>query len=84
MPQRKMLAPAEAKKKAGTRHRIRVTAWKLETVRRGHEWQEVAKDKYGYTPEDTIEELVEYEVYDQLVEDLDIKAVIAAVNGAKP
>lgn len=38
-------------------------------------------DVYGYTPEITKKQEVEYEIYKQCVEKLDLPSVIRAING---
>ncbi len=48
----------------------------------GKDWELTGKDdpKYAYTPEITKRREVEYKVYEQTVKQIDIKAVIDAVN----
>lgn len=49
----------------------------------GKEWAVTGKDDptYAYTPEITKKREVELKIYEQIVETLDIKKVIDAVNG---
>lgn len=57
----------------------------LTTTTAGKEWQPLEKngDKthYGYTPEIQKDQIVSTQIYTQIVEDLDLVAVISAVNG---
>ena len=69
-----------------TRYVITVTEVGQEQRTAGHEWKLGAgKDSqsFGYTRE--IERTCDYTrtIYTQLIDDLDLKAVIAAVNGVK-
>jgi hypothetical protein len=52
----------------------------------GHEWQPLNRDKdgkaeYGYTPEYTGDKTILEELYTQRVEELDLAAIVAVVNG---
>ena len=54
----------------------------LERKPAGNEWKPTGEDnpKYAYTPEIMIKDWVTREIYQQTVSDLDVKAVIKAVN----
>lgn len=69
-----------------TRYRITVTDTGTETKVKGRVWEqgvdpENKPDGYGYTPE--IEKVVDYSrtIFEQNRDDLDLVAVIKAVNG---
>jgi hypothetical protein len=47
----------------------------------GKEWRLVEKDRYDYTPETDTVATVTRILYEQTVSDLDLWAVVSAVNG---
>lgn len=65
---------------------ITITKTTIEEKPAGQEWEITGKkregggDTYAYTPEIVKKKEVELKVYEQIVDELDLKAVIAAVN----
>jgi hypothetical protein len=71
--------------------KVTIEETKIETKVTGNEWKVVAQKEedgnqtpiYGYTPEIERRVEVERKVFEQTVEQLDIAAVIATINGLK-
>ncbi len=61
---------------------IVITKTTIEERPAGQDWERTGKDepKYAYTPEITKKREVELKIYEQTVDELDIRAVIESVN----
>ena len=65
------------------RYKIVITEYCVEEKPAGKQWEEGAGEdgkSYGYTPEIIRKTVVERDIYSQDIEELDLKAVIQAVN----
>lgn len=70
------------------RYKIEITEFAVEEVVAGREWKQGADmektedpKKWGYTPEIIKKKNVERTAYTQNTDELDLKAVIKAING---
>lgn len=61
---------------------ITITSTNIEEKPAGKEWEITGEEnpKYAYTPEIMKRREVELKIYEQTVDEIDIKSVIAAVN----
>lgn len=61
---------------------VTITKKTIEEKPAGREWEITGLDepKFAYTPEITKKREVELKIYEQTVDEIDIKTVIAAVN----
>jgi hypothetical protein len=67
-----------------TRYTITITEHGERDEQIGNRWEKGAgptPEEYGYTPEKTVKKHYEFEVFRQTVGELDIEAVVKAVNG---